>query len=201
GELVVFGRDGQSDAGLIGAQASGPAQGLHAALMASRPGRAVAAKLQQAGCNLDTAQAIALHGPESRPGDSAHFTVSEPALVVLGAPGGPMSPHDQDVATDLLLYVRRAKTRNTALHLPPTPLADPMLDRTIQPGQAFVYEVPKGAFIQILDVQGRECSDFQAFSARSVDKGMGREIDPTATRSMTGTSYPMPGLHAKYWNT
>ena len=39
-------------------------------------------------------------------------------------------------------------------------------------------------YIQILDVQGRECSDFQAFSLRALDKGMEREIDPTTTRSL-----------------
>lgn len=201
GELVAFGRDGRADAGLLGARATGPATGLQDALMASRSGTAVASVLKKAGCDLDSAQAIAVHGPESRPGDSATFIAQGEALVVLAAPGGPMAPQAQDVATDLYLYIRRPKPRNSGLHLPPDPLADPLLDRTILPGQAFVYEVPAGAYIQILDVQGRECSDFQAFSTRSVDKGVAREIDPTATRSMTGSIYPMPGLHAKYWNT
>ena len=30
--------------------------------------------------------------------------------------------------------------------------------------------------------QGRECSDFQAFSMRALDKGVGQEIDPTTTK-------------------
>ncbi|MBB96076.1 MAG: aminomethyltransferase [Rhodobacteraceae bacterium] len=201
GELLAFGRDGRPDAGLLGAQASVPADGLRAALLASGSGRAVADTLTRAGCDLDSARAIAVHGPDSRPGDSQSLIAQDDALIVLAAPGGTMSPHDQDTATDLYLYIRRSAIKTAGLHLPPDPLAEPLLDRTIQPGEAFVYEVPKGAYIQILDVQGRECSDFQAFSARSVDRGQPREIDPTATRSMTGTIYPKPGLHAKYWNT
>ena len=201
GELVAFGRDGRADAGLIGARASGLATGLQDALMASPTGVAVAGVLRRGGCDLDAAEAVYVHGRESRPGDRVEFTAQADALVVLAAPGGPMDPGAQDTVTDLYLYVRRAKPAVYGSHAAPDPLADPLIDQVIAPGQAHVYEVPKGAFIQILDVQGRECSDFQAFSARSVDKGMAREIDPTATRTMTGSLYPMPGLHAKYWNT
>lgn len=201
GELVAFGPDGRADAGLLGAQATAPADGWRASLLSSPSGISAAAVMRRAGCDLDTVQAIALFGPDSRPGDSARFTVQGEALVVLAAPGAPMRPETQDTATELYLYIRRAKARGTGLHLPPDPLADPMIDHQIRPGEAHVYEVPAGAYIQILDVQGRECSDFQAFSARSIDKGTAREIDPTATRSMTGSIYPMPGLHAKYWTT
>ncbi|MEZ5911040.1 MAG: urea carboxylase-associated family protein [Paracoccaceae bacterium] len=49
-------------------------------------------------------------------------------------------------------------------------------------------------------MQGRECSDFQAFSLRALDRGIEREIDPTTTRSLMGSLYPMPGLHAKYFS-
>ena len=157
--------------------------------------------LKEAGCALDEARAIALHGPESRPGDSISFTAQGDALIVLAAPGGPMRPQAQDTPTELLLYIRRAAPAARPVFRAPDPLGAPLTDQVIRPGQAHVYEVPAGAYIQILDVQGRECSDFQAFSKRSIDRGQPREIDPTATRTMTGSVYPMPGLHAKYWNT
>ena len=48
--------------------------------------------------------------------------------------------------------------------------------------------------------RGRECSDFQAFSRRALDKGLERDIDPTATRSLAGSLYPMPGLFSKYFS-
>ena len=84
---------------------------------------------------------------------------------------------------------------------PPDPLADPILDLNIQPGSATAYEVKKGEYIQVLDVQGRECSDFQAFSLRALDRGLERDIDPTTTRSLMGSLYPTPGIFSKYWTS
>ncbi|APX25683.1 MAG: aminomethyltransferase [Rhodobacteraceae bacterium] len=199
-EIVAFTPSGAGDAGLIGAVASGAPEGLLATLRDSVSGRGVARALAAAGFDLGAARAVRRFGEGSRPGDSAQFTAGGDGLLVVAAPGGPMAPDAQDAPTELLLYIRRADRRNfKGAHPPPDPLADPLTDRNIRPGEAFVYEVPKGGFIQILDVQGRECSDFQAFSARSLDAGTPREIDPTATRTMTGTIYPRPGLAAKYW--
>ena len=79
--------------------------------------------------------------------------------------------------------------------------ADPILDLNIQPGSATAYEVKKGEYIQVLDVQGRECSDFQAFSLRALDRGLERDIDPTTTRSLMGSLYPTPGIFSKYWTS
>ncbi|MDA9122996.1 aminomethyltransferase family protein, partial [Paracoccaceae bacterium] len=84
---------------------------------------------------------------------------------------------------------------------PPDPIADPILDLNIQPGSATAYEVKKGEYIQVLDVQGRECSDFQAFSLRALDRGLERDIDPTTTRTLMGSLYPTPGIFSKYWTS
>ncbi len=54
-----------------------------------------------------------------------------------------------------------------------------------------------GEFIQIIDVAGRQCTDFQAFSARKVDKGLDLALDSTVTRTLLGRSYPTPGLPSK----
>ena len=62
------------------------------------------------------------------------------------------------------------------------------------------FEVKAGEFIQVVDIQGRECSDFQAFSRRALDKGLEREIDPTTTRSLMGSLYPAPGIYSKYFS-
>ena len=111
------------------------------------------------------------------------------------------APTSRTTPTEVILYVRRAspdagKGRTVA----PDPLADPLQDFNIQPGEATSYMVRKGEYIQILDVKGRECSDFQAFSLRALDKGLEREIDPTTTRSLMGMLYPTPGLFSKYWS-
>ena len=102
----------------------------------------------------------------------------------------------------MIVYVRRSNPGQGKGGLaPPDPLADPILDLNIQPGSATAYEVKKGEYIQVLDVQGRECSDFQAFSLRALDRGLERDIDPTTTRSLMGSLYPTPGIFSKYWTS
>ena len=201
-ELVFFSPQGASDAALIGAKSCGVPSGTISALSdGSRSGARVLSALERAGFDLAKGEAVRALGGGSRPGDMETFSAQSDGLLVVSAPGGPMLPELQDAPTGLALYIRRVDPGPEAPTLaPPDPLADPIRDLNIQPGEAACYEVREGEFIQILDVQGRECSDFQAFALRSLDKGLEREIDPTATRSMTGTGYPSPGLSAKYFN-
>ena len=76
----------------------------------------------------------------------------------------------------------------------PEPLADPLQDIRIRAATASAYFVTAGEFIQVIDVSGRQCTDFQAFSARKVDKGLDLALDATVTRTLLGRSYPAPGL-------
>lgn len=201
-ELVFFSPQSVSDAALIGAKSCGAPSGTIGALSdGSRSGARVLSALERAGFDLAKGEAVRTLGGGSRPGDMETFWAQSDGLLIVSAPGGPMLPELQDAPTGLVLYVRRADPGpETPTLAPPDPLAGPLRDLNIQPGEAACYEVREGEFIQILDVQGRECSDFQAFALRSLDKGLEREIDPTATRSMTGTGYPSPGLSAKYFN-
>ena len=57
--------------------------------------------------------------------------------------------------------------------------------------------VKAGEYIQVIDVSGRQCTDFQCFSARKLDKGLENALDATVTRTLTGRSYPTPGLPSK----
>ena len=41
--------------------------------------------------------------------------------------------------------------------------------------------VKAGEFLQVLDVDGRQCSDLQCFSVRKLEKGIVHPIDPTTT--------------------
>ena len=58
----------------------------------------------------------------------------------------------------------------------------------------------KGEYIQVLDVQGRQCSDFLAFHAGKLQRGLERGLDATTTRTLMGNAYPMPGLHGKFYD-
>ncbi|GMG82232.1 DUF1989 domain-containing protein [Paralimibaculum aggregatum] len=200
-ELVFFAPDGRSDAGLIGARGGHAPEGLRAALTGDPSGRRVARALDAAGFDIGRADAVRVFAEGSRAGDMASFHAAADGLLIVCAPGEPMSPEAQDTPTEVVLYIRRASPGpGKGGRAAPAPLADPLQDFNIQPGEARGYEVRKGQYIQVLDVQGRECSDFQAFSLRALDRGIEREIDPTATRSLMGSLYPAPGIYAKYYN-
>ncbi|MBI1385528.1 MAG: DUF1989 domain-containing protein [Rhizobiales bacterium] len=201
GEIVFFAPDGTSDAGMIGAKGHGRARGLEAALCADdASGARVARALAAAGFDLARADGAHVFGAGSRAGDMETFHAARDGLLIVAAPGGPMTPDAQDAPSELVVYIRRANPGPAkAGRGAPEPLADPLLDINIQPGEAATYQVKAGQFIQILDVEGRECTDFQAFSLRALDKGLERDIDPTTTRSLMGRAYPTPGLHSKYF--
>lgn len=202
GELVFFAPDKSSSAAYLGAKGTGRPEKIIATLANGSPSGAIVLKaLQASGFDLASGDAISVFGEGSRPGDMEQFTADRDGLLILAAPGMPMVPHQQDAPTDLILYIRRANPEAAKSDIgPPDPLADPIEDINILPGEAKSYTVKKGEFIQILDVKGRECSDFQAFSMQALDKGVEREIDPTTTRSLTGSLYPKPGIFAKYWS-
>jgi len=209
-ELAFFTPDGQSDSGMLGIstpareQTSGKrvAHGIIQALaQGDVSGARVLHALKTAGFDIGTADAVTLLEGDTLANDSATVTAAVDGLLIVCARGEPMSPHEQHAPTELIVYIERANPQlKTVGHAPPEPLATPLADLNIQPGQASVYEVSAGQYIQVLDVQGRECSDFQALSARALDKGVERDIDPTTTRSLMGSLYPSPGIYAKYFS-
>ena len=203
GEMVFFAPDGSSDAGMIGAKGSGQAEHLINLLSSGDlSGRKVLIALETSGFNIKNGDAIRIFEEGSNSGDNVDFFASSDGLLIVSAPGEKMLPQAQNGSTELIVYVRRSNPGQGKGGLaPPDPLADPILDLNIQPGSATAYEVKKGEYIQVLDVQGRECSDFQAFSLRALDRGLERDIDPTTTRSLMGSLYPTPGIFSKYWTS
>ena len=95
--------------------------------------------------------------------------------------------------SDLWVEVRRSAPRAYDGPDVPPPLADPRLDFRVDRATALSYEVKAGEFIQIIDVEGRQCSDFLAFHRRKLEDGLERGLDATVTRTLMGNAYPMPG--------
>jgi aminomethyltransferase len=148
---------------------------------------------------------LVLHRPDGDEtcvlfGDAAgaeHDFVADAALAVtVSAPGAPMLPEAQDAPTDLHVRIARA---DPASDLPP-PLAAPLLDLRVPAASARAYRVRAGDYIQIIDVAGRQCSDFVAFDAAALDQGQECGLDATVTRSLMGRSFSSPGLHARYFD-
>ena len=52
----------------------------------------------------------------------------------------------------------------------------------------------------MIDVEGKQCSDFLAFHRRKLESGLERGFDPTITRTLMGNAFPRPGLYSKFYD-
>ncbi len=189
---------GRFNAGGLGVAFSRSADGLLEILGRDEDSaRRTLAALKRRNVDPAGAQALVLFGESSSPGASAELTVALDGLLIVAAPAPPMDAEAQNTATALELRVTRSTIERVYEDMLPEPMADPIQDLRIQAARASAYFVRAGEFIQIIDVSGRQCTDFQAFSARKVDKGLDLALDATVTRTLLGRSYPMPGLPSK----
>ena len=200
-ELAGFTPEGRADPGLLDTAPDAPAAGLRALLAADEPSlRDVRRRLAAQGVELADAAAVTLFGAASPAGDSASFTVARDGLLVIAAPGAPMAPEAQDTLTPLTLWVTRAAPWAKSGRPLPPPLADPLDEVRVASATARAYRVKAGDYIQIIDVDGRQCTDFQCFDARKLDRGIAHPVDVTTTRTLQGRDYAMPGLHGKFFD-
>ena len=198
-EISCFAPQGTARDGVLNEPAKAEATGLKSILAGGDESaeRAMLA-LRRRGLEVETAKAIRLFGPSSPAGDRHGFTVERDGVVVVAAPGERMDFDAQDTTTPLEFFVHRS-TIETGLtsHQLPEPLADPVQDIRIKSASARTFTVKAGEYIQIIDVDGRQCSDFQAFSRRKLDQGNEQALDATITRSLIGLANPIPGLPSK----
>ena len=189
---------GRFDVAALGVRANAHGEGLKELLAADTENtRAARSALQRRNIDLGQAETLRLFGGDSSAGASAELRVSRDGILIVAAPGAAMVPENQDTATDIELRIMRADKPNGRVDALPEPLADPLQDIRIRAATASAYLVRAGEYIQVIDVSGRQCTDFQAMSARKVDKGLDLALDSTVTRTLLGRSYPMPGLPSK----
>jgi len=145
---------------------------------------------------IDPASGVGYHvlAAEGAPGRRVAVAPNAACWAVLCAPGRAMAPHEQGAPTALLL------TLPSAAGAPPAPLAPAKMDLRVPAATATAYRVAAGDYIQIVDIDGQQCSDFLAFDAAALAAGRERGIDATTTRTLMGHSTPAPGLHAKYFD-
>lgn len=200
-EAVYFSGEGREDLAALNLRAAEQSPGINKLLAGEgEDGAAIGAALRRRGLpgRIDKA-ALLFEG--GRAGGEASVTAVRGGTLLLHAPGEQMAVDAQNPPTDLVVYIKRAKLPPRAHAVLPDPLADPREDIRIEKATARGYLVKAGEYIQIIDVSGRECSDFVAFNARQLDKGIERGVDATATRSMIGLGYPGPGLFSKFFDT
>ena len=213
-ELVAFDADGRSDPALLGpAGADGNGRGLGSTgepaaldiLSAElQDARRVRAGLERAGIDLTSVRAaspLRLLDGDTPPGTRARMVAHADVACVVAAPGEAMSAHGGAPPTDLIAYVhRRDPAIDEGRPLLPAPLADPSQDLIVEHSTAAAYQVAKGDWFQVVDVEGRQCSDFQCFAAADLEAGTELCLDATITRTLMGTTCPAPGLYSKFYN-
>ncbi len=134
---------------------------------------------------------------DGAPGAAIDFKASADTTVALLPEGADMAPDEQTPPTELTVEI---ESSGPARGVAPAPLAAPKLDLRVKAATASAYRVKAGDYIQIIDVDGRQCSDFLAFDAAALEKGEEFGLDPTVTRTLMATANPGPGLHSKYFD-
>ena len=168
-------------------------------LLQSADGDGFLSQVHSRGLTPLDARAAVLFGPDSRPGASESFDVERDALLVVAAPGGRLVDGDPP-SSALVIEVKRHSPRKPADVPLPDPLAEPRLDFRVDRASALSYEVREGEYIQVIDVQGRQCSDFLAFHRAKLENGLERGMDGVTTRTLMGAAYPLPGLYSKFFD-
>jgi aminomethyltransferase len=200
-EVTALAPDGRDDAAAIGASADAPATVIRALLRSEADGAPeVVAAIRARGLNPTEATAVHLFGASSPAGAEETFVAQRPVVVVIAAPEGASVLDGGIPASDLDVEIRRTRPRtHDELELPP-PLAEPRLDFRVDRATALSYEVKAGEYIQIIDVEGKQCSDFLAFHRGKLEDGVERGFDPTITRTLMGNAFPQPGLYSKFYD-
>ncbi|WP_319381293.1 DUF1989 domain-containing protein [Thiomicrorhabdus sp.] len=146
-------------------------------------------KLQGWQCDSSVLQSAYRFGADALP----EVTAQEAISVVVVAAGRKMAVDGHQPAGELnVVHFAREP-----IDLP-EPLAEPVQEIRIPHSSARTYEVKAGQWIQIIDVQGKQSSDFIAFDQEALRQGRELMIDGTATRTVMGRSLPQPGLFSRF---
>lgn len=200
-EIVSADDKGRVNDSILDRPADAPAEGLRALLAGSDQSlRGLRMGLDARKIDLSSAQATRLFELDTHAKAKETMRVSRDGTLIIAAPGEPMDAEAQDTVTPLTVMIQRATIKSHTKFELPDPLADPVADIRVHTQTAEAFFVKAGDYIQIIDVDGRQCTDFECFSARKLDKGIEHALDVTTTRTLMGHAYPMPGLHAKYYD-
>ncbi|MDX1749270.1 MAG: DUF1989 domain-containing protein [Methylophaga sp.] len=194
-ELIVLNSNGKSAPELLDNRPPVPAvtikQQLEQTGAAAEQLRGQLANWQIDSSHLE--QVLSISGSET-----ANLTALNELNVIIVAAGAKMTVDQQSPVTEIDIKVTYAEPDKDSL---PEPLGSIKSELRIPLASARTYEVHKGEWIQIIDVSGKQCSDFVAFDKQALEQGIEVGLDATATRTVMGLSNPVPGLHSRFLGT
>jgi aminomethyltransferase len=200
-EVMAFGSDGKGALPAIGLVAKSKPVGIQSILKEDSDDAArVRFGLFRRGLDVGRLTAARLFGKDAPAGAFHTAVATRNVTAIVAAPAQPMLVWDQTPPSDVLVFILRARPSRPGKPRLPEPLVEPRLDLRINIASAISFEVHEGEYIQIIDLCGRQCSDFIAFQRRALDKGKVLGLDSTTTRTMLGLAYPTPGLYSKFFD-
>ena len=200
-EAVVFDKSGKNKQSIIGFPSNGNADFIKFVLTKNSDKKKLLSSLKRKNINISNANSSNFFNTDAKANEKTSFSVEEDAFILISAPGEDMEINSHNPPTDLEVFIERNnKKNNKQKSFLPEPLADVSKEYLIKDSTAISYEIKKGDYIQIIDLYGRQCSDFMAFDSNALQKGKEYSIDTTVSRAIHAGSYPMPGLHSKYFD-
>ncbi|PVZ88754.1 aminomethyltransferase [Serratia sp. S1B] len=130
--------------------------------------------------------------------EQVRFHAPEALSVIVLNTGKNMQVDQHDAIDEVQVIIHKAKPQTGYL---PAPLAQPIQEIRVNKASAKTYRVKAGQWIQIIDVSGKQCSDFLAFDANALSQGQEIGLDAVATRTLLGHSTPTPGIHSRFYGT
>ena len=200
-EAVVFDKSGKNKQSIIGFPSNGNADFIKFVLTKNSDKKKLLSSLKRKNINISNANSSNFFNIDAKANEKISLTVEEDAFIIISAPGENMKVDSYNPPTDLEVFIKRSNQNNNKQEsFLPEPLADVSKEYLIKDSSAISYEIKKGDYIQIIDLYGRQCSDFMAFDSNALQKGKEYSIDTTVSRAIHAGSYPMPGLHSKYFD-
>ena len=200
-EVTAFDNLGKNNQSIISDTTNGDAKFTKYILINSNDKKLLLEKLKKKKINFNNTKSSNFFDSSSLAKETLDFVIQENGFVIFAAPGEDMLVHNQNAPTDIEVVIERQNSKQNKLEsILPEPLAKTKDEFLIKDSSAITYEIKKGDYIQIIDLYGRQCSDFMAFDSYALQKGKESSIDTTVSRAIHGGSYPMPGLHAKYYD-
>ena len=202
-EIIVFDKDGKSNLSILNLKENKIKSGIKDVLFGKGENSKVARyQLKKRNLDLKNAKSSVIFDKDTTWGEKIKLKSKDKCYCIFSAPGESMLVHEQNPATDLTVFIKRAKITKDKEHVViPDPLYDPLSETNILRQTSIGYQVKEGDYIQIISPAGRQCSDFVAFDTTKLDKNLEKGLDWQTTRTFMGNTFPGPGLFSKFYDT
>jgi len=200
-EVIAFDTKGKNNQSIVGQKINGEAKFVKYILTNSNDKKVLLEKIKKKNIDFHKTQSSNFFDETTAEKDEIKFSAEEDGFILFAAPGKDMQVNQQNAPSNIdVLIERKNSNQNKLDSILPEPLATPAEEFLIKDSTAITYEIKRGDYVQIIDLYGRQCSDFMAFDSNALQKGVESSIDTTVSRFIHGGSYPMPGLHSKYYD-